>query len=152
MESKAEKKKLPFLSLVSLLYLAVSAALIALAVYGLINDVERLGFDGVTQAVFAAIGGIIGMVAGVMGLVLKRFRRCRVIGLIALLVASVPLIISLIAGETFHTYWKSIALMVLPFLYLVAALFRRSARRDDAPAAEPAVSNTAPQSIEADAK
>lgn len=140
-EQKTEKKKLPFLSVVSLIYLVASAAIIALAVYGLVNNVPKLGFDGVTQAVFAVIGGVLGLIAGVMGLVSRRFKRCRIAGLIALLVAIVPLAISLIAGEKFAVYWKSAALMVLPFFYLIAALFRRSApKREPAPAAavEPA--------------
>lgn len=144
MEHKAEKKKLPFLSVVSLIYLAVSAAVVTLAVYGLVNDVPRLGFDGVTQAVFAAIGGVLGLIAGVMGLVSRRFRRCRIIGLVALFVALVPVAISLIAGEAFGVYWKSAALAVLPLIYLVASLFRRSLRKDDAP-----VATSAPESAEA---
>ena len=82
-----------------------------------------------TDAVFLIIGGALGVLAGIFGLVSKQLKRCRVMGLILLGIAAVPLVINLLAGEPFATYWKNIAVMLLPFLYLLAALIKRSEKK-----------------------
>jgi hypothetical protein len=62
-------------------------------------------------------------------------------GLVLLLIAAVPLAINLLAGLTFQSYWKNIAVMILPFLYLLAALLKRSEKKPVATApTEPIVS------------
>lgn len=124
-----------FLLVMSWIYIIFSLGMIAFALYNLTNVEVRLTFAGVTDAVFFLIGGALGVLAGIFGLVSKHLKRCRLMGLILLAIAAVPLLINLLAGETLETYWKNIAVMVLPFLYLLAALIKRSER---SPAAIPA--------------
>ena len=118
----------------SWIYLVLALGMIGLALYNLTRADVRLTFAGVTDAVFLIIGGGLGFVAGIFGLVSKQLKRCRVMGLILLGIAAVPLAINLLAGLTFQTYWKNIAVMVLPFLYLIAALLKHSEKK---PAAMP---------------
>ena len=77
--------------------------------YNLTRADVRLTFAGVTDAVFLIIGGVLGFVAGIFGLVSKQLKRCRIMGLVLLVIATVPLAINLLAGLTFHAYWKNIA-------------------------------------------
>ena len=51
------------------------------------------------------------------------------LGLVLLVIAAVPLTINLLAGLPFRIYWRNIAVMVVPFLYLLAALFKRSEKK-----------------------
>lgn len=113
----------------SWIYLVLALGMIGLALYNLTRADVRLTFAGVTDAVFLIIGGALGFVAGIFGLVSKQLKRCRVMGLILLAIAAVPLVINLLAGLTFQTYWKNIAVMILPFLYLLAALLKRSEKK-----------------------
>ncbi|MEA4913851.1 MAG: hypothetical protein VB061_04715 [Christensenella sp.] len=118
-----------FLLVMSWIYLILALGMIGYALYNLTNADAKLTFAAVTDAVFLIIGGVLGIVAGIFGLVSKQLKRCRVMGLILLGIAAVPLAINLLAGETFATYWKNIAVMVLPFLYLLAALIKRSEKK-----------------------
>ncbi len=115
-----------FLLVMSWIYLVLAVGLVGFALYNLTRADVKLTFADVTDAVFFLIGGVLGIFAGIFGLVSKNLRRCRIMGLVLLGIAAVPLLINLLAGETFKTYWKNIAVMVLPFLYLVAALLKRS--------------------------
>jgi len=124
-----------FLLVMSWIYLVLAIGMIAFALYNLTNADVKLTLSGVMDAVFLIIGGALGFLAGIFGLVSKHLRRCRILGLVLLGIAAVPLVINLLAGEPLGTYWKNIAVMALPFLYLLAALFKRSEKK---PAAVPA--------------
>ena len=63
-----------------------------------------------------------------LGVLLDRFGPRRVEALL-LLIAAVPLTINLLVGLPFRIYWKNIAVMVIPFLYLLAALLKRSEKK-----------------------
>lgn len=130
----------------SWIYLVLALGMIGLALYNLTRADVRLTFAGVTDAVFLIIGGALGFVAGIFGLVSKQLKRCRLMGLILLAIAAVPLAINLLAGLTFQTYWKNIAVMILPFLYLLAALFKRSEKKP-AVVAAPVAGTPAPQPV-----
>jgi len=138
--SKTRTRTETFFLVISCAYLVIAAAMIGLALYRLAGENVTLSIGGVTDAVFAIIGGIIGFVAGVFGLVSKQMKRCRLMGLVLLLIALVPLVINLLAGKTFAVYWKNILLMVMPLLYLIGSLLKRSAKEAPpaAPPAEPA--------------
>ncbi len=138
--SKTRTRTETFFLVISCVYLVIAAAMIGLALYRLAGENVTLSIGGVTDAVFAIIGGIIGFVAGVFGLVSKQMKRCRLMGLVLLLIALVPLAINLLAGKTFAVYWKNILLMVMPLLYLIGSLLKRSAKEAPpaAPPAEPA--------------
>ncbi len=118
-----------FLLVMSWIYVILALGMIGYALYTLTNADAKLTFAGVTDAVFLIIGGALGVLAGIFGLVSKQLKRCRVMGLILLGIAAVPLVINLLAGEPFATYWKNIAVMLLPFLYLLAALIKRSEKK-----------------------
>lgn len=145
-----------FLLVMSWIYLLLALGMIGLALYNLSRPDLRLTFAGVTDAVFLIIGGALGFLAGIFGLVSRQLKRCRILGLVLLAIAAVPLIINLLAGLSFQTYWKNIAVMILPFLYLVAALIKRSERKPTTIIAQPTPSQhaiTTPQaSAEASAK
>ncbi len=145
MQTNEKPRAASFLLVMSWIYLLLSIGMIAFALYGLTNPDVKLTFSGVMDAVFLIIGGALGILAGIFGLVSKNLKRCRILGLILLGIAAVPLLINLLAGETFQTYWKNIAVMVLPFLYLLAALVKRSEKKPaqtQQSAAEPAQATT----------
>ncbi len=129
MQQQTKVRAASFLLVMSWIYLLVALGMIGLAFYNLTNADKTLTFAAVTDAVFLIIGGVLGFLAGIFGLVSKNMKRCRIIGLVLLGIAAVPLVINLIAGEPLKTYWKNIAVMVLPFLYLLAALFKRSVKK-----------------------
>ena len=118
-----------FLYVMSWIYLILALGMIGLALYNLTRADVQLTFAGVTDAVFLIIGGVLGFLAGIFGLVSKQLKRCRIMGLVLLLIAAIPLAINLLAGLTFQAYWKNIAVMILPFLYLLAALLKRSEKK-----------------------
>lgn len=145
MQTNEKPRAASFLLVMSWIYLLLSIAMIAFALYGLTNPDVKLTFSGVMDAVFLIIGGALGILAGIFGLLSKNLKRCRILGLILLGIAVVPLLINLLAGETFQTYWKNIVVMVLPFLYLTAALVKRSEKKPaqtQQVAAEPVQSTT----------
>lgn len=139
-ENKTRTRAETFFLIVSCVYLFIASAMIGLALYRLTGENVTLSIGGVTDAVFAIIGGVLGFIAGVFGLVSKQMKRCRLMGLALLLIAAVPLAINLIAGKTFAVYWKNILIMVMPLLYLIGSLLKRSAKKAPpaAPPAEPA--------------
>lgn len=137
MEHRSSPRARVFLKAVSWTYLVLSAAMIGFAVYSLTSKTVSLTFGGVTDAVFSVIGGLLGFVAGIFGLVSKNMKRCRLLGLILLALAAIPLAINLLAKQPFAIYWKNIAVMILPFLYLLAALLKRSEK--NAPAEDATV-------------
>ena len=134
-----------FLRVMSWIYLVLALGMIGLALYNLSRADVRLTFAGVTNAVFLIIGGALGFLAGIFGLVSKQLKRCRILGLVLLAIAAVPLAINLLAGLSFKSYWTNIALMILPFLYLSAALLKRSEKASVA--AAPATTSSAPQPL-----
>ena len=141
MNQETKSRAASFLKAASWTYLVLSVAMIALAIYALKSETVSLTFGGVTDAVFAIISGLLGVVAGIFGLVSKNLKRCRLIGLILFAIAAVPLIINLLAGDTFALYWKNLVAIVLPFLYLLASLLKRSVKK---PAlAEPTIQQAA---------
>ena len=123
-----------FLLVMSWIYLILALGMIGFALYSLTRPDVRLTFAGVTDAVFLIIGGALGFLAGIFGLVSKQLKRCRILGLVLLAIAAVPLTINLLVGLPLRIYWKNIAVMVIPFLYLLAALFKRSEKKPAAPA------------------
>ena len=135
-----------FLLVMSWIYLVLALGMIGLALYNFTRADVRLTFAGVTDSVFLIIGGVLGFVAGIFGLVSKQLKRCRLMGLILFVIAAVPLAIKLLAGMTFQTYWKNIAIMLLSFLYLLAALLKRSEKKPAVSAAPVAVTPT-PQPV-----
>ncbi len=144
-----------FLYVMSWIYLVLALGMIGLAFYNLTRADVQLTFAGVTDAVFLIIGGVLGFLAGIFGLVSKQLKRCRIMGLVLLLIAAVPLAINLLAGLTFQAYWKNIAVMILPFLYLLAALLKRSEKKpiETQAAEQPVITPTEPKRIEqADSK
>ena len=146
MNQETKSRAASFLKAVSWTYLVLSVAMIALAIYALKSETVQLTFGGVTDAVFAIIGGLLGFVAGIFGLVSKDLKRCRLLGLILLAIAAVPLAINLLSKAWFQVYWRNIAVMLLPFFYLLAALIKRSDKRPEiAPAAPAASEPTAPK-------
>ncbi len=128
MEKKLRSRAELFFRIVCWVYFAIAAAMIGLALYGFSSESVSLSLGGVTDAVFACIGGVLGIIAGVTGLVSKRMKRCRIMGLILVAVAAVPLAIHLLAGESFAAYWKNILLIIMPVLYLLGALLKRSSK------------------------
>ena len=118
-----------FLLVMSWIYLILALGMIGLALYQLTRADVQLTLAGVTDAVFLIIGGVLGFLAGIFGLVSKQLKRCRIMGLVLLGISAIPLAINLLAGLTFQSYWKNIAVMLLPFLYLIAALFKRSEKK-----------------------
>jgi peptidoglycan/LPS O-acetylase OafA/YrhL len=126
-----------FLLVMSWIYLLLGLGMIGLALYNLTRPDLRLTFAGVTDAVFLIIGGALGFLAGIFGLVSRQLKRCRIMGLVLLAIAAVPLAINLLAGLSFQTYWKNIAVMLLPFLYLFAALLKRSEKKPTTIIAQP---------------
>ena len=123
-----------FLLVMSWIYVVLALGMIGLAIYNLSEPPIQLTFRVATDAVFLIIGGALGILAGIFGLVSKNLRRCRIMGAALLGIAAVPLAINLIAGAEFVDYWRNIAVMLLPFLYLLAALIKRSEKK---PTAQP---------------
>ena len=136
MQQQPKSRAATFLKVMSWIYIVLALGMIGLALYNLTEPTIQLTFRVATDAVFLIIGGLLGILAGIFGLVSKNLKRCRVMGAALLGIAAVPLAINLIAGAEFVDYWKNIAVMLLPFLYLLAALIKRSEKK---PAAQPAV-------------
>ena len=133
-----------FLLVMSWIYLILALGMIGLALYNLTRPDVRLTFAGVTDAVFLIIGGALGFLAGIFGLVSKQLKRCRIMGLVLLAIAAVPLTINLLVGLPFRIYWKNIAVMIIPFLYLIAALLKRSEKKPAVSAADAAYASVPP--------
>jgi hypothetical protein len=141
MQPKTQPRAASFLLVMSWIYILLALGMVGISIYQLTNAETQLTFRVATESVFLLIGGVFGLVAGIFGLVSKNLKRCRLIGLIILAVAAVPLIINWIAGDSFSLYWKNVVAIVLPFLYLLAALVKRSEKKPEAyaaPAAQPA--------------
>jgi peptidoglycan/LPS O-acetylase OafA/YrhL len=138
-----------FFLIVSWVYLIAALAMIGLALYGLTNENVKLTLGGVTDAVFAIIGGALGAATVIFGLISRNMKRCRLMALVLVVIAAVPLVIDLIAGQKFAVYWKNIAILILPVVYLISALLKRSAKK---PAAEPAVSEAKNNGAETNGK
>ena len=139
MEQNKKPRAASFLLVMSWLYIVFGLGMTGLAVYQLSNSAIQLTFRVATESVFLLIDGALGILAGIFGLVSKNLKRCRLIGLILFAIAAVPLVINLIAGDTFRLYWKNLAAILLPFFYLLAALFKRSEKKPEqasVPAAE----------------
>jgi len=121
-----------FLLVMSWIYIVLALGMIGLAVNNLTEPTIQLTFRVATDAVFLILGGLLGILAGIFGLVSKNLKRCRIMGAALLGIAAVPLAINLIAGAEFVDYWRNIAVMLLPFLYLLAALIKRSEKKPSA--------------------
>ncbi len=130
MESKSRSRIDTFFMIVCWIYLIIAVVMVGLALYGLTNENVKLTLGGVTDAVFAIIGGILGAGAGLLGLIGKNMKRCRLAGLILFVIAAIPLVINLLAGQAFSVYWKNIAILIVPAVYLVAALLKRSPKQE----------------------
>ncbi len=134
MQQQPKSRAASFLMVMSWIYIVLALGMIGLALYNLTEPSIQLTFRVATDAVFLIIGGLLGILAGIFGLVSKNLKRCRIMGAALLGIAAVPLAINLIAGAEFVDYWKNIAVMLLPFLYLLAALIKRSEKK---PSAQP---------------
>jgi peptidoglycan/LPS O-acetylase OafA/YrhL len=143
MEQKKRPRAASFLLVMSWIYLVLGVVMIAFALYEFTSADVKLTFDGVTNMVFLLIDGVLGLLAGIFGLVSKNLKRCRIIGLVLLFIAAIPLAINLLAGLTFKAYWKNVAVMILPFLYLMAALIKRSEKKPPDTQAQPAQTSAA---------
>jgi len=135
MQQQPKPRAATFLMVMSWIYIVLALGMIGLAFYNLKEPSIQLTFRVATDAVFLILGGLLGILAGIFGLVSKNLRRCRIMGAALLGIAAIPLAINLIAGAEFVDYWKNIAVMLLPFLYLLAALIKRSEKK---PLAQPA--------------
>ena len=153
MQQQAKSRAATFLKVMSWIYIVLALGMIGLALYNLTEPTIQLTFRVATDAVFLIIGGLLGILAGIFGLVSKNLKRCRIMGAALLGIAAIPLAINLIAGAEFADYWKNIAVMLLPFLYLLAALIKRSEKKPSAqpaaatviaPASAPVVATPAP--------
>ena len=145
MQQKEQPRAASFLLVMSWLYIIFSLGMIGFAVFQLTNADTQLTFRIATESVFLIVEGLLGIFAGIFGLVSKNLKRCRLIGLILFAVAAVPLIINLLAGDTFALYWKNLVAIVLPFLYLLASLLKRSVKK---PAVtEPSIQHVAPADL-----
>ncbi len=131
MESGTRSRIDTFFKIVCWIYLIIAVVMIGLALYGLTNENVKLTLGGVTDAVFAIIGGVLGAGAGLLGLIGKNIKRCRLAGLVLLVIAAIPLAINLLAGQVFSVYWKNIAIMIVPAVYLAAALLKRSPKQKE---------------------
>lgn len=129
MQQKEQPRATTFLLVMSWLYMIFGLAMAGFAIYQLTNPDIQLTFRVATESVFLIIEGLLGIFAGIFGLVSKNLKRCRIIGLALLGISAVPLIINLLAGDTFALYWKNLAAIILPFLYLLASLFKRSVKK-----------------------
>ena len=118
-----------FLLVMSWIYIVLALGMIGLALYNLTEPSIQLTFRVATDAVFLILGGLLGILAGIFGLVSKNLKRCRILGAVLFGIAAVPLAINLIAGAEFADYWKNIVVMILPLLYLLATLFKRSVKK-----------------------
>lgn len=141
MQQKEQPRAASFLLVMSWLYIIFGLGMIGFAVFQLTNADTQLTFRIATESVFLIVEGLLGIFAGIFGLVSKNLKRCRLIGLILFAVAAVPLIINLLAGDTFALYWKNLVAIVLPFLYLLASLLKRSVKKPAV--AEPTIQNAA---------
>ena len=139
MQQQPKTRAATFLKVMSWIYIVLALGMIGLALYNLTEPTIQLTFRVATDAVFLIIGGLLGILAGIFGLVSKNLKRCRIMGAALLGIAAIPLAINLIAGAEFVDYWKNIAVMLLPFLYLLAALIKRSEKK---PVTQPAVTTT----------
>ncbi len=153
MQQQPKTRAATFLKVMSWIYIVLALGMIGLALYNLTEPTIQLTFRVATDAVFLIIGGLLGILAGIFGLVSKNLKRCRIMGAALLGIAAIPLAINLIAGAEFVDYWKNIAVMLLPFLYLLAALIKRSEKKPSAqtvaatasaPVSAPVVATSAP--------
>ena len=129
MQQQTRTRSATFLLVMSWIYIVLALGMIGLAIYNLTEPTIQLTFRVATDAVFLIIGGVLGILAGIFGLVSKNLKRCRILGAVLFGIAAVPLAINLIAGAEFADYWKNIAVMILPLLYLLATLFKRSEKK-----------------------
>jgi len=129
MQQQTRTRSATFLMVMSWIYIVLALGMIGLALYNLTEPTIQLTFRVATDAVFLIIGGALGILAGIFGLVSKNLKRCRILGAVLFGIAAVPLAINLIAGAEFADYWKNIAVMILPLLYLLATLFKRSEKK-----------------------
>ena len=134
MQQQPRTRAATFLLVMSWIYIVLALGMIGLALYNLTEPSIQLTFRVATDAVFLILGGLLGILAGIFGLVSKNLKRCRILGTVLFGIAAVPLAINLIAGAEFADYWKNIAVMLLPLLYLLATLFKRSEKK---PLAQP---------------
>lgn len=104
-------------------------AAVDLAVNKFVQAGSAMTFLDGMRAVFGGLVGILGVAAGFMGLFSHQMKRCRLMGLILIVLSAVPLITDLAAKKTFGQYWFSILYIVLPLLYLAGALIKRSAKK-----------------------
>ena len=158
MQQQPKTRAATFLLVMSWIYIVLALGMIGLALYNLTEPSIQLTFRVATDAVFLILGGLLGILAGIFGLVSKNLKRCRILGTVLFGIAAVPLAINLIAGAEFADYWKNIAVMILPLLYLLATLFKRSEKKPlaqpvnapvyVAPAPAPESAPAAPQSEE----
>ena len=141
MQQKEQPRATTFLLVMSWLYIILGLGMAGFAIYEITNaDVQRT-YRIAAEFVFLILEGSLGIFAGIFGLVSKNLKRCRIIGLVLLGISAVPLIINLLAGDTFALYWKNLAAIMLPFLYLLASLFKRSGKK---PVAAPVVQTPPP--------
>ena len=141
MQQKEQPRATSFLLVMSWLYIIFGLGMAGFAIYQLTNSDIQLTFRVATESVFLIVEGLLGIFAGIFGLVSKHLKRCRIIGLVLLGISSVPLIINLLAGDTFALYWKNLVAIVLPLLYLLASLFKRSVKK---PSVAPVAQTPAP--------
>jgi len=108
---------------------------IGLAVNKFVQAGAAMTFLDGMRAVFGGLVGVLGVVAGFIGLFSHQMKRCRIMGLILLALSAVPLIADLVAKKTFGQYWLGALYIVLPLLYLIGALLKRSPQKAEAQSA-----------------
>lgn len=108
---------------------------IGLAVNKFVQAGAAMTFLDGMRAVFGGLIGALGIFAGFIGLFSHQMKRCRLIGLLLLVLSAVPLIVDLAGKKPFSQYWLSALYIVLPLLYLTGALVKRSIKKQETQAA-----------------
>ena len=117
------------------------AVAIGLAVNKFVQSGADMTFLDGMRAVFIGLIGIVGIVAGFMGLFSRQMKRCRIMGLILFVLSAMPLIVDLAGKKVFSQYWYEMLYVVLPLMYLIGSLLKRSPKKPvaaPAPASVPA--------------
>lgn len=117
-----------FFFIVCWVTIAAAAVAIGLAVNKFVQGGAEMTFLDGMRALFGGLIGATGAAAGFMGLFSRQMKRCRIMGLILLVLSAIPLIVDLAGKKPFSQYWLSALYIVLPLLYFIGSLLKRSAK------------------------
>lgn len=118
-----------FFLIVCWVTIVAAAVAIGLAVNKFVQSGAGMTFLDGMRAVFVGLIGIVGIVAGFTGLFSRQMKRCRIMGLILFVLSAMPLIVDLAGKKTFSQYWYETLYVVLPLMYLIGSLLKRSPKK-----------------------